>query len=72
MEEREAEETQWITRKLKRSFRVIMLALVVLVAYRWTLYWWGVTCLVLELMATGARAQEEGGYPSGRNYLPRY
>ena len=32
-----------------------------LVAYRWLLYWWGVTCLVLALTATGVWAQEEGG-----------
>ena len=38
-----------------------MLCPVILVAYRWLLYWWGMVCLVLALTATGAQAQEEGG-----------
>ena len=69
LEEREAEEIKQKNRKLKRSCWALMLCPVVLGAYRWTLYWWGVTCLVLALMATGAWAQEEGGI-SVREELP--
>ena len=61
LEEREAREIEQMNRKLKRSCWAIMLCPVILVAYRWLLYWWGVTCLVLALMATRAQAQEEGG-----------
>ena len=46
---------------MKRSCWAIMPCPVILAFYRWTLYWWGVTCLVLALMATRARAHAEGG-----------
>ena len=61
IEERKAREIRQMNRKLKRSCWAIMLCPVILVAYRWLLYWWGVTCLVLALTATVVWAQEEGG-----------
>ena len=61
LEERKAREIKQMNKKIKRSCWAKMLCPVILVAYRWLLYWWGVVCLVLALMATVARAQEEGG-----------
>ena len=52
LEERKAREIKQMNRKINRSCWAIMIFPVILVAYRWLLYWWGVVCLVLALTAT--------------------
>ena len=48
-----------------------MLAPVVVIASWWTLYWWGLGCLILGLMATGARTQDKSGVPSIEDLPPQ-
>ena len=52
LEERKAREIKEMNRKIKRSCWAIMLCPVILVAYQWLLYWWGVLVLILALTAT--------------------
>ena len=59
LEERKAREIKQMNRKIKRSCWAIMLCPVILVAYRWLLYWWGMVCLVLALTTTVARARRK-------------
>ena len=61
LEERKAREIKRINQRLKRTCWVIMLCPVILVVSRWLRHWWGMLVLILALMATVVRAQEEAG-----------
>ena len=52
---------------MKRACWVIVLTPVVVTAFQMMFYWWGYGCIILGLMATGARAQDLSRAPKIEN-----